>query len=294
MKEKGILLLTVLLAGALINSTGFVVAQTDSTGSTNSTDSTGSTNSTGSTGSTNSTGSTGSTNSTGSTGSTNSTGSTGSTNSTSSTVSTGSTQDKKETICHFPPGNPSNAHTITIGISALPAHIAHGDTIGPCDGVIGGTGGTGDIGPTGNATAIIGNLDQYVSEFVHERKAMFKQQRAETIGAIKDCRKDVRNADNEEDGKEIQEACKEKLKAIREKYKAERKEYRQLFKEHRDSMKILIKEAKGHGVSAEEKEKAMKDINEIKATKEKMKEERQATKEQMKEERQAKNDKKEK
>src|SRR3989304_2621312 len=58
-------------------------------------------------------------------------------------------------------------------------------------------------------------------------------------------------------------------------------------KEHKDSMKILIKEAKGHGVSAEEKQKAMKDINEIKATKEKMKEERQATKEQMKEERQA-------
>ena len=275
MKEKGILLLTVLLAGALINSTGFVVAQTDSTGSTNSTDSTGSTNSTGSTGSTNSTGST------------------GSTNSTSSTVSTGSTQDKKETICHFPPGNPSNAHTITIGISALPAHIAHGDYTGACV-ISGGTGGTGATGSTGDATTNIGNLDQYVSEFVHERKAMFKQQRAETIGAIKDCRKDVRNADNEEDGKEIQEACKEKLKAIREKYKAERKEYRQLFKEYRDSMKILIKEAKGHGVSAKEKEKAMKDINEIKATKEKMKEERQATKEQMKEERQAKNDKKEK
>jgi hypothetical protein len=35
-------------------------------------------------------------------------------------------------ICHFPPGNPANFHTITIGASALPAHLAHGDFGGPC------------------------------------------------------------------------------------------------------------------------------------------------------------------
>jgi hypothetical protein len=29
----------------------------------------------------------------------------------------------KTTICHFPPGNPANAHAITINTSALPAHI---------------------------------------------------------------------------------------------------------------------------------------------------------------------------
>ncbi|MFH0895624.1 MAG: hypothetical protein V2A54_14405, partial [Bacteroidota bacterium] len=38
------------------------------------------------------------------------------------------------TICHIPPGNPSNAHTITISINALPAHLAHGDNIGSCSG----------------------------------------------------------------------------------------------------------------------------------------------------------------
>lgn len=37
------------------------------------------------------------------------------------------------TICHVPPGNPSNAHTIEVGESAVPAHIAHGDHEGACD-----------------------------------------------------------------------------------------------------------------------------------------------------------------
>ena len=38
----------------------------------------------------------------------------------------------KVTLCHIPPGNPDNAHTITVGASAVPAHLAHGDTLGPC------------------------------------------------------------------------------------------------------------------------------------------------------------------
>jgi hypothetical protein len=38
------------------------------------------------------------------------------------------------TICHIPPGNPNNPITITIPISAWPAHQAHGDYLGPCIG----------------------------------------------------------------------------------------------------------------------------------------------------------------
>ncbi|PYQ02265.1 MAG: hypothetical protein DMF82_16565 [Acidobacteria bacterium] len=40
----------------------------------------------------------------------------------------------KVTICHVPPGNPDNAHTITIGAPAVPAHLANhdGDAVGPC------------------------------------------------------------------------------------------------------------------------------------------------------------------
>ncbi len=41
--------------------------------------------------------------------------------------------DKKVTICHIPPGNPENAHSITISRSALAAHRAHGDSDGACE-----------------------------------------------------------------------------------------------------------------------------------------------------------------
>ncbi len=40
---------------------------------------------------------------------------------------------EKVTICHIPPGNPSNAHTITVGASAVNAHLNHGDTLGECE-----------------------------------------------------------------------------------------------------------------------------------------------------------------
>jgi len=41
-------------------------------------------------------------------------------------------EDSKVTICHYPPGNSENRHTIVIGQPAVPAHLAHGDTLGPC------------------------------------------------------------------------------------------------------------------------------------------------------------------
>lgn len=43
----------------------------------------------------------------------------------------GNGQDKV-TICHVPPGNPDNAHTITVGKPAVKAHLAHGDSLGKC------------------------------------------------------------------------------------------------------------------------------------------------------------------
>ena len=43
------------------------------------------------------------------------------------------TRVEKITICHYPPGDPGNPHTLIISKSALEAHLAHGDTIGPCE-----------------------------------------------------------------------------------------------------------------------------------------------------------------
>jgi hypothetical protein len=40
---------------------------------------------------------------------------------------------KKTTICHVPPGNPANAHTLCIGNPAVKHHLAnHPDYLGPC------------------------------------------------------------------------------------------------------------------------------------------------------------------
>jgi hypothetical protein len=61
---------------------------------------------------------------------------------------------KKTTICHIPPGNPANQHTLCVGNAAVSAHLAHGDHTGACDtecgGKDGGAGGTtgGDTGGT--------------------------------------------------------------------------------------------------------------------------------------------------
>lgn len=50
-----------------------------------------------------------------------------------SSVETQTQAEQKVVICHSPPGNPDNKKTIEVGMSALQAHIDHGDKIGPCD-----------------------------------------------------------------------------------------------------------------------------------------------------------------
>ena len=41
--------------------------------------------------------------------------------------------DRRETICHVPPGNSRNARTIVVDENAVLAHLAHGDHCGPCE-----------------------------------------------------------------------------------------------------------------------------------------------------------------
>jgi hypothetical protein len=59
-------------------------------------------------------------------------------------VDGGSVPDGKVAVCHVPPGNPANAHTIVIGEPALSAHLRHGDPLGACGGADAGTDGGGD------------------------------------------------------------------------------------------------------------------------------------------------------
>lgn len=46
--------------------------------------------------------------------------------------SVSASKNNKVTICHIPPGNPDNAHTIIVSENAAQAHFAHGDEEGEC------------------------------------------------------------------------------------------------------------------------------------------------------------------
>jgi len=66
---------------------------------------------------------------------------------------------RKTTVCHIPPGNPANAHTICVGNPAVHAHVQnHGDTLGeclsepPCDGGGDGSGSGGDGSGSGSGS----------------------------------------------------------------------------------------------------------------------------------------------
>jgi hypothetical protein len=43
------------------------------------------------------------------------------------------TEPTFEVVCHIPPGNGGNQHTLTVGEAAMNAHLAHGDMLGPCE-----------------------------------------------------------------------------------------------------------------------------------------------------------------
>ena len=71
-------------------------------------------------------------------------------------------RDGKITICHVPPGNPSNSKTLTVGESAWSAHSGHGDYRGACrpnggNGGNGGQGGRFDRLDTNNDNVITAN-----------------------------------------------------------------------------------------------------------------------------------------
>jgi alpha-tubulin suppressor-like RCC1 family protein len=65
-------------------------------------------------------------------------------------------------ICHVPPGDPANQHTIVVGASAVERHLAHNDYLGPCE-----TGGNVDNDGDGVADAVDECPDTPVGEDVY-------------------------------------------------------------------------------------------------------------------------------
>lgn len=43
-------------------------------------------------------------------------------------------ESNKEVICHVPPGNPANQHSVTVSDTQIDKHLDHGDILGPCTG----------------------------------------------------------------------------------------------------------------------------------------------------------------
>ncbi len=78
----------------------------------------------------------------------------------------------KTEICHIPPGNPSKAHTITIGDSAVSKHEAHGDYVGSCD---------GEGGPmvTAEVESILGEKQTEREARLAEKEARLAEKQAE-------------------------------------------------------------------------------------------------------------------
>jgi hypothetical protein len=64
----------------------------------------------------------------------------------------------KQTICHIPPGNPDNAHSITVAQAAVAAHLAHGDSLDECpESTTGGGGGVPAMAGSSVSVSICSN-----------------------------------------------------------------------------------------------------------------------------------------
>lgn len=86
------------------------------------------------------------------------------------------------------------------------------------------------------------SFGQAVSDFVHKRNELFKQQRDETVKVIRECNDKAQNA-NYTQRKQIREDCRELLNEIKEKYKEARKQFQQQFKDFREATKTAVKDA---------------------------------------------------
>jgi predicted RND superfamily exporter protein len=112
-----------------------------------------------------------------------------------------------------------------------------------------------------NATASVqDNIGQQISDFVHQATDQFKQQKNETLNAIKDCREKIKNATPEMKS-QVADDCHKNLQSITIKYKDERQQFQELFKRFRENIKTLRQEANDTS-SNNDKDMAIKHIDE--------------------------------
>ncbi len=105
------------------------------------------------------------------------------------------------------------------------------------------------------------NIGQEISYFIHESNQQFKNQKAETLGAIKEYHEKLQNATSSTIG-QIRADFKAKMQSIREKYQNERKQFQDIFKQFREEVMLLRDEAQGKQVSTQDEDNAIKHINE--------------------------------
>lgn len=118
-----------------------------------------------------------------------------------------------------------------------------------------------DVSSNQTGTVSETNIGQQVEDLVHQYTDLFKQQRNETLNAIKDCREKIQNATSDQRS-QVRDECKTMMKTIHEKYQDDRTQFQQLFKQFREDIVVLRHEAQGEHVSQQEKENALSHINE--------------------------------
>jgi hypothetical protein len=83
----------------------------------------------------------------------------------------------KVIVCHIPPGNPNNPQTLCIAPAAVPAHLAHGDFLGPCP--------DGKDSPVTEIEEVVGvNVNVYPNPFEGECSIEIEQEANTAITII--------------------------------------------------------------------------------------------------------------
>jgi subtilisin family serine protease len=124
-------------------------------------------------------------------------------------------KDEKVTICHFPPGNPTNFQTISISKNAKQTHLDHGDILGDCTSK---------------------DKDEVVKKIkdTKKKKNMKETEFKEKRKAFNELKKKFKN-----EFKEIKKEYKMPFKYIKSELKGEFKDYKKTQKEYEDYQKKL-------------------------------------------------------